>query len=225
MTPSQLPLDLPFRATAGHGEFIISECNQFAANAIGQWPDWVGQIRALNLAGPEGAGKTHLATVWQKMSDASILERLDPVAMGAIKGGHFILENVCPGPDWDETSLFLLLNRVKDEGGAVVVTSRQPLSQMAWALPDLRSRLRAFTLAEIAAPDDQLLLALLQKYFVERQLAVSDQVLHYLVSRMERSFAAVTALALALDRQSLAGSRQINLGLARDVLSDLNDAN
>lgn len=224
MSPTQLPLDLPFRATAGHGEFIVSRCNQFAADTIGQWPDWVGQIRAVNLVGPDGAGKTHLASVWQEMSEAKILDRLDPVKMDSIEGGYFILENMTPGPDWDETSLFLLLNRVKDEGGGVVATSRQPLSQMAWALPDLRSRLRAFTVAEIAAPDDQLLLALLQKYFVERQLAVPDQVLHYLVTRMERSFATVTAVASALDRQSLAGNRQINLGLARDVLSELNGA-
>ena len=221
MSPSQLPLNLQYRATADLGDFIVSSSNQNAADIVDRWPAWPGQIRGLNITGATGAGKTHLASVWQGMSGAKILSHLnDDVMVDTIDHSVFVLDNVAPGPDWPEEVLFLLLNRVKDGNGGVLITSQIPVSQMDWSLDDLRSRLRAITQIEISVPDDDLLLALLEKYFAERQLAVPENVLQYLTARMERSFTAVEAIVTALDQRSLAGKSQINLGLAREILTE-----
>ena len=77
----------------------------------------------------------------------------------------------------------------------------------------------------IEPPDDALLAALLVKQLADRQLRVEAEVVHYLVARMERSFAAVRALAAALDRASLRARRPVTLGLARAVLAELETAN
>ena len=57
-------------------------------------------------------------------------------------------------------------------------------------LVDLRSRVRALPIAQIAPPDEALLRAVLVKLFSDRQLTVEPEVIGYLVVRMERSMAA-----------------------------------
>ena len=63
----QLPLELPFRQLAGRDDFIVSDCNVLALASIDQWPNWRGNYRALNIVGPSGSGKSHLAAIWQSM--------------------------------------------------------------------------------------------------------------------------------------------------------------
>jgi chromosomal replication initiation ATPase DnaA len=70
----------------------------------------------------------------------------------------------------------------------------------------------------LEAPDDALLEALLVKLFADRQLAVGEELLRYLLARMERSFAAARALVAALDRAALAEGRAVTIPLARRVL-------
>jgi len=82
----------------------------------------------------------------------------------------------------------------------------------------LASRMRAVNLALIDGPDDQLLHALMQKNFAERQLVVPDRVVQYLVARMERSFAAARDIVGRMDEMSLARKSEITLRLAREVM-------
>ena len=89
---------------------------------------------------------------------------------------------------------------------------------MAWTLADLISRLKTINVAQIELPDDILLFALLEKYFAERQLVAPHNMLHYIVSRMDRSFSAVNQIGAALDSEALAGKKNLSVNLARDVL-------
>ena len=63
---------------------------------------------------------------------------------------------------------------------------------------------------------------MLVKIFNDRQLRVGDGVVDYLIKRMERSFEAAGRIAGALDHAALAGGRNINIPLARQVLEQLN---
>jgi chromosomal replication initiation ATPase DnaA len=96
-----------------------------------------------------------------------------------------------------------------------------PVGQMDWQLPDLRSRMRAVNLARIGLPDNDLLFALLNKYFADRQMIAPPEMLSYLTKRMERSFTAVPKLAAALDHRSIAEKKPLSVALARNVLSAL----
>jgi chromosomal replication initiation ATPase DnaA len=212
----QLPLDLQIRSTEQHGDFIISDCNSIAAQWIDRWPDWLGQFCALNIAGPEASGKSHLAAVWQAKSGAVLLGDLDDDLKDLGDALHFVIDlgRVSLG----ETGLFHLFNHTRDIGGSLLITSTQPVARMAWQLPDLASRMRAVNLAMIDGPDDRLLHALLHKNFVERQLYAPENVIQYLVARMERSFAAARDVVVIMDRLSLTNRSQITLSLARSVM-------
>jgi len=212
----QLPLDLPIRSSRQYGDFIISDCNSIAAQWIDRWPHWVGQFCALNIAGPQASGKSHLAAVWQAKSGAVLLSNLDNDLTGLGDALHFVvdLSIVSLG----ETGLFHLFNHTRDIGGSLLIISTQPVARMAWQVPDLASRMRAVNLAMIDGPDDTLLYGLLHKNFVERQLYAPENVLQYLIARMERSFAAAREVVVRMDRLSLANKSQITLTLARSVM-------
>jgi chromosomal replication initiation ATPase DnaA len=79
--------------------------------------------------------------------------------------------------------------------------------------------LKAINTTHIELPDDKLLFALLEKYFAERQLVAPHNMLHYIVSRMDRSFSAVQLIGAALDREALAGKKNLTVNLVRDVLN------
>ena len=121
-------------------------------------------------------------------------------------------------PIADELALLQLYNRLREQGGHLLLTARRPVAAWGVRLPDLASRLRAAPAVAIGAPDDALLAALLVKLFDDRQLAVSEGVIGYLVRHMERSFAAARAVVEALDRHSLRDRRPVTVALARAVL-------
>ena len=217
----QLPLELPFRQLAGRDDFIVSDCNALALASIDQWPNWRGSCRALNIVGPSGAGKSHLAAIWQSVVQNS--QRLTGLKAGQQlpNPAFYVLDDVAHSQAWDEETLFHCFNRCAGEAGSILLLSQTPVGQIDWQLPDLRSRMRAINLAQIDLPDDNLLFALLDKYFADRQVLAPPAMLSYLIKRMERSFIAVPRLAAALDHRSIAEKKPLSVALARNVLDDL----
>jgi chromosomal replication initiation ATPase DnaA len=221
---AQLPLDLPHRPALGRGDFLISPSNELAVSWVDRWPDWPGGMLAGH--GPEGACKTHLAEVWRALSEARRLgpEELikgDPLAIVAESGALLLedLDRERRDPPTFEQALLHLLNAARGSGASLLLTARRPPARWPIELPDLASRLAVFQTVAIEAPDDSLMEALLVKLFHDRQLQVSPAVVHYLLARMERSFAAARQVVEGIDRRSLAERRQVSVPLARQVLA------
>ena len=222
MPMRQLPLDLQFLTAQGREDFIIGDSNRLAAAMIDRWPDWPGQFRAVNLVGPLASGKSHLAAIWREQSGARPLAALADWHPQN-EAGHYVLESPSPGTDWPDEALFHILNRTIDDDSSLLILSPEPVAGLAWRLPDLVSRLRALNLVRLERPDDALLCRLLEKYFADRQLVVSREVVDYMVGRMERSFLAVQTIAAAMDRRSLAERRNLTLPLAREIMDRFAD--
>ena len=217
----QLPLELPFRQVAGRADFIVSDCNALAVASIDQWPDWRGSCRALNLVGPSGAGKSHLAAIWQSLiGDSHHFVRLEAEQMPP-DPTFYVFDNIESDDKWNEEALFHFFNRCAADQGGLLLLSQTPVGQMNWRLPDLWSRMRAVNMARIDLPDDDLLYALLDKYFADRQMLASPSLLTYLVGRMERSFSAVQNIASALNRRSMAERKPLSISLARATFDEL----
>jgi chromosomal replication initiation ATPase DnaA len=218
----QLPLALPLDHRMRPEDFLTAPCNRLARRVVEGWPD--GPDPVLVLTGPPACGKTHLARIWQARSEASWLTP----ARAAGEAPERLLE---AGP-WvvddaerlgDETLLFHLVNVARARGQGLLIVSRFEASVWRPALADLRSRLLAAPTVAIAAPDDELLGAVLVKQLADRQLRVPPAVVHYLTARMERSFAACRRVVDLLDQLALASGRPINTALARDVLRAMGD--
>ena len=215
--PDQLVFDLPQRPALGVQDFLISTANQAAAAMIDRWPHW--SDHAVLMLAPARAGKTHLANVWRLKSGAAALRGAQlSEADVARAGGTILVEDLHEGIG-SERALFHLLNLARERGGSMLLTSRVAPGALSVALPDLRSRLRALPVIEIAPPDPALLRAVLVKHFADRQLSVEPHVVAHLALHMDQSMAAAAAIVAALDHAAMATHRRITRSLAGEILA------
>jgi chromosomal replication initiation ATPase DnaA len=101
----------------------------------------------------------------------------------------------------------------------LLLAAREPPARWAIRLADLRSRLLAAPAVAVEAPDDALLGAVMVKLFADRQLRISEDLIAYLLPRIERSFAAAREIVATLDEAALASQRAVTVRLARDILN------
>ena len=215
----QYTLPLPHREAMEAEDFLVTPSNREAVGWLDRWPDWPAPC--LTLYGPSGSGKTHLAQVWQARAGATGLTHNDLAATEGPRGGAaFTLDDAeqMVGNAVAEESLFHLYNRLRESGGFLLLTAATPPAQWGIVLPDLRSRILAAPAVALGVPDDELLIGLLIKQFRDRQIAVGEGVLTFLLLRVERSPAALRALVERLDRESLAEGRRITIPLVRQIL-------
>lgn len=221
MQPPQLVFDLPHRLAQGMEDYLLSRSNAAAVELVDRWPNWVHP--AAVVAGPQGAGKTHLAHVWAARSGAETIAAGnlsdDTIALLS-RHGALVVEDIDRGA-FEQRVLFHLLNLTREKGFTLLVTSRQAPGELDIALPDLRSRLRALPLATIEAPDEPLLKAVLVKLFADRQLDVEPNVIVYLALHMERSMQAANEVVAEADRLALAKQRRVSRAVAGEALANL----
>ncbi|HEX7008279.1 MAG TPA: DnaA/Hda family protein [Alphaproteobacteria bacterium] len=224
MNGVQLALDLGHRPALGRDDFLVAGCNRDAVAWLDRWPDW--PAGGLAIVGPAGCGKSHLAGVWRAASGApalalSDLDDADPIA--ALGGAA-----ACVIDDADggvagtprEQALLHLYNHLRELGGQLLLTGRTPPARWPIGLADLRSRLAALPAVAVGMPDEPLIAAVLVKLFADRQLRVGQDVIMFLVPRIERSFEAARQVVARIDRAALASARPVTTRLVRDVLAE-----
>lgn len=223
---SQMTLDLGHRPAFGRDDFWVADSNKDAVSWIDLWPAW--EAPAFMLYGPTASGKSHLLSVWQAKANATLLSARqifdNPACLKLLEGEGehkaIALERVdlLVGDKDCETALFHLYNTLKEQGGSLLLTSTAPAAQLAFVLPDLASRLRAAPTAGLKPPSDDLLAAVIAKLFSDRQVKVGEDVIRYILPRMERSLAAARDLVTEIDQMSLTLKKPVTIPLVRDIL-------
>jgi chromosomal replication initiation ATPase DnaA len=217
--PRQLALALDHAESYARDDFLSGPSNEAALVLVDSWPDW--PARAVALVGPEGSGKTHLATVWAGVAGARVVSgrHLGDVDLpSALATGALVVEDAAALED--EPTLFHLINLAREEGAFLLFTARSVPSLWPVSLPDLMSRLRALPVVELDAPDDALLHGVLVKVATDRQLALDESVVRYLLTHIERSFAAARGAVIALDKEALRQGRPPSRALAAEMFRD-----
>ena len=217
MTGRQLSFDLPPNVALGAEDYFVTAANaQAHALVMGDAPWPSGK---LGLVGPRQAGKSHLARLWQRRVGATAIDAARIVAGATLpSNGPVMLEDADRLAPHAEEAVFHLHNRLDAAGHALLVTAAIPPNRWGTALPDLASRMQAMTLAHIHDPDEALLRAVLAKHFADRQLSPAPQVIEWLTTRIERSFAAAAATVATLDAAALDRQAGITRAFARSVL-------
>jgi chromosomal replication initiation ATPase DnaA len=218
--PRQLAFALPHAESLSRDDFLEGPANAAALALIDAWPDWPNRI--MLLVGPEGSGKSHLATIWAEQAGArsTTAHALTAAAVpGALATGALVLEDLKPS-SCDERALFHLMNLAREDQAFVLMTARLPPSASDFELRDLRSRLRAVPVVTLMPPDDNLFRALIVKFCADRQISIDESVVNYLATRIERSFAAARHAVERLDAEGLRLGRPITRALAAELLRD-----
>jgi chromosomal replication initiation ATPase DnaA len=217
--PRQLALALDHAESYAREDFLSGASNEAALALIDSWPDW--PARAVALVGPEGAGKTHLATIWAAAAGARVVSgrHLGETDLPAdLATGALVVEDAAAVED--ERTLFHLINLAREEGAFLLFTARSAPSLWPFKLPDLVSRLRALPVVTLEGPDDTLLYGVLLKVAADRQLTLDDTVVRYLLTHIERSFAAARGVVIALDAEALRQGRPPSRALAAEMFRD-----
>ncbi|MBN9047989.1 MAG: chromosomal replication initiator DnaA [Rhizobiales bacterium] len=215
--PRQLALALPHTESFAREDFLPGPGNEAALALVDRWPDW--PARAAVLAGPEGAGKSHLGAIWAQTAGARILAARglgEADLPEALATGALLLEDLAPD-ERDERALFHLLNLVREHQAYLLITSRVMPVSLPVRIPDLASRLRAVPAVAMAPPDDALLRSLLVKLAADRQLALGEDVVTFLMARIERSFAGARAAIARLDEEAMRLKRPVSRALAAEL--------
>jgi chromosomal replication initiation ATPase DnaA len=218
--PRQLAFALAHGESFAREDFVAGPGNAAALALVERWPDWPS--RTMVLVGPEGSGKSHLASIWANESGARFMaaRALEASSLpAALATGALVLEDVAP-EDLDERALFHLLNLAREEGAYLLLTARSAPAGWSIGLRDLASRLRAIPAVTLGELDDALLGAVLLKLCADRQMAVDDTLIAYVTARIERSFAAAREIVARLDAEALRLRRPVTRALAAELLRD-----
>ena len=216
----QLALDLPCRTAFGRSDFMVSGSNIAAVKRIDRWPDWPSAV--LVLHGPPGCGKTHLAHLWRERASALMIagDTLTEAMLPHLLDEFPRQVAIDDADRASEHALLHLYNSCIESQGSLLITTCRSLGSWRTGLSDLRSRLRAAPVIQIGAPDDALLGAVLIKHFSDRQLRVAPDVIVYLLTRIDRSFAAAENISARLDGAALSNGGPVTIPLARKILAD-----
>ncbi len=134
----------------------------------------------------------------------------------AFATGALVVEDLEPQA-FDERALFHLLNLAREEGAAVLITTRVQPTSLKVDIRDLASRLRALPVVALDPPDDGLLRALIVKLAADRQIAADRPLVNYLATRIERSFAAARDAVERLDQEAMRRHRPVTRALAAEL--------
>lgn len=219
----QLPFDLGPRHAHAREDFWVSDCNRDAIAWLDR-SDWP----ALVIYGSPASGKTHLLQVWKKeeaekggaqeISLAQLTEATISRALGSARNA--MIDDVLPaiGVRSAEEALFHLYNMLRERGGRLLLTASAPVASWPFVLPDLKSRLLAVPAAELGSPDDMLMAVVLSKLFSDRQIFVPQEVVQFILPRIERSFLSLREIADKIDRRALAEKRPVTIPLVKEIL-------
>jgi len=86
-------------------------------------------------------------------------------------------------------------------------------------LKDLVSRLKTFNLLRINLPDDDLIINLIIKLLHDKQIIIkNEEIFHYILKRIERSYEEVFLLIENIDKLSLEKKRELTIPLIKKLL-------
>ena len=206
----QLVLGLTLKEALEKEDFFISSSNVEAVTLLDNTDRWGSGV--LLLVGPKGSGKTHLSLVWCKENKAKHL-KLETILQEMEKGLNHDL--VCV-EDLDiienaerqkkskiEEGIFHLINSVGSRGGKLLISSSKMPNALSIGLKDLESRLQSFSKTNIKEPDDSLVMALLLKYFNDRQIYIKHSNLTYIAARINRTYSSIYEFVNYVDYKSL----------------------
>lgn len=219
----QLLLPLPLSTKNPVENFVVGDSNWEAFTWIQRWPEW--PVKHLAIHGEACSGKTHLAYYFRSKSNAYLIEASDLVQspdLSIQKGNAFIVDNY--DAIQDENWLFHFYNLTKEHECTVLYCGRQSPAQSLFTLPDLRSRMRSILSITIGPPEE----VLLKKIFKQRLTDLGiflpedfDDMSHYVLNRIERSYASLDTLIMKLNDVLLREQRTFSLPVVRDVLARL----
>ena len=213
----QLILKFPSHQAYKKEDFYVSPSNQEAYDFINSWPKWIK--RTVNIFGPSGSGKSHLASILKSKTSCLQIEtkKLSDEIFFKFKAKEaLIIENL--DRKVSEKLLFSLWNIALQDNKYLLITSKEPINSFKFKLRDLTSRVTSSLIIGINLPSDDLISVILAKNFSDKQIKVEKKHIDYIIKRIDRSYEKISQFILTLDKYSLKKGSPFSLKLIKEVL-------
>jgi DnaA family protein len=184
------------------------------------------------LWGESGTGKTHLleavCAAAQGVQPAAYVplscrDDLAPPILSGLDSASLVciddVEAAAGHRAWEE-ALFHLYNAVEAAGVPLVISAHRPPLATDWHLEDLRSRLAAGTVFQIAPLDDAERARVLEQRALGRGFEFPREAVRYLLHRGPRDMHSLMAILDRLDSLSLTHHRKVTVPLVREALAE-----
>ena len=214
---SQLIFNFPFTTNYFEEDFFVSSSNFEAYKLIETWPKWPS--RNINIYGPTGCGKSHLASILKKKINSFFINASDisnnSLALIKLKE-CLIIDNY--ENNIEENLLYTIINQTHQSNQYVIINSDQPISSLEIKLEDLKSRLNSFSKITIDLPTDDLIKVVLTKNFSDKQIQIDNKLIDFILKYINRSYEDIFNFIKKIDELSLSTGKSININLIKKVL-------
>ena len=216
----QLIFNFPFKKTYLSQDFYVSKNNFNAFKLIESWPQWPS--RFINIFGPIGCGKTHLANILSSKINSLIIssQKIDENIINQFKTKECLIIDDFDN-DIDENLLYSIINLANQDNKYLIISSPISLKKFKIELKDLNSRFTSFIEVGIDLPTDDLVKVILTKNFSDKQITISKKNIDYILNNIDRSYEKINLFSSLIDYLSLEKAKPINLKLIKDVLIKL----
>tara|TARA_Y100000590_G_scaffold7163_1_gene9184 strand:- start:3714 stop:4379 length:666 start_codon:yes stop_codon:yes gene_type:complete len=217
----QLIFTFPFKKSYSSQDFYVAKNNFNAFKLIESWPRW--SSRLVNIFGPKGCGKTHLANVLMSKIQCVLTpaKKVDDEILNRYKTKECLIIDDFEN-NIDESLLYSVINMAFQDNKYLIISSPISLKKFKIKLKDLNSRFTSFIDIGIDLPTDDLLRVILTKSFSDKQIQVSNKNIEYILKNIDRSYEKVNSFANSIDNLSLVKAKPINLQLIKKVLQKIN---
>ena len=234
MSSSSTSKQIPFQ----FGDFQKNDLESFL---VGENEDLIKLIKqiankeashVLYFWGKQGTGKTHLLQAACKQAaesghhvvyiplkqvgelSAEMLHDLGELDLVCIDD----VESVIGQVEWQQ-GLTWLYNELKDNHHSLIISGNNPPKNSALELEDLKSRLSSDQVMQIKSPDDDLKIKILKQKANERSFELSDEVIEFLIRRVDRNLTSLIEVLDKIDHASLAAKRKITIPFVKDLIN------
>jgi chromosomal replication initiation ATPase DnaA len=218
----QIPLDLDYHEGLGVEDFFASPCNENALKFVLNWREWPNQ--SLIIWGPRACGKTHLTRIWQShvggkfacslsFSSANPSQIVEGTQALAIDDAHLIKS---------QTDFLHTVNLCREKKIPLLMTMEHSPQALTLELPDLLSRLKGIVAIEISSPHEETLRLLLIKQCMDQHLPLFEDMIPYIIHRIERSYSAIKRFVHHLRHLCLRKKKDPTLPLIKEALDQVN---
>ena len=214
MDRSQLILDLGKIDTYDANDFYISKSNKNVSLLIKSTDEWYNNSGV--IFGKRKSGKTHLLNIWLHYNNAKLIDCSEIKNWKEIATDQNVALDNFHNLKNEEDFFHFYNNLIKNKKYLLVSVCEN--SNFYIKLNDLRSRFMSFTSAKIEDPEDDLLEAIIMKFFSNAQVRVEKNVVKFIISRVERDYQKLNELLETVNEASLQKKSKISIYLLKDLM-------
>ena len=167
------------------------------------------------LFGPRKSGKTEIGKMWATKNNAVVFKNnLDNLINTR---NNILIEDLDKILNYE--NIFHLINHAASYELKILITTSISINDLDIKLNDLVSRLKTFNYLRINNPDDDMLLNILTKLFIDKQFILnSNSIFNYILKRANRSYEEMIKIVEKLDKLTLEKKRQLTIPLIKEIL-------